>query len=138
MQLALYESNDGTCNGFLNEVDSQYDSQAPDESMEVSCLYGGETYFLLVDGGIDFDGLFSLRLTDAGDITPITMIDTILCAGTVLAVGSNVYESSGSFVDTIPLFGGCDSIVFSNLVVLPPLTLEVEQTMVAIGEGAAN
>lgn len=138
MQLALYESSDGSCNGFLNEVASQYDDEDPNENMEVSCLYGGQTYFLLVDGGIDFDGLFSLRLTDAGDITPITTIDTTLCAGSVLAVGNNIYESTGNFIDTIPLFGGCDSIVFSNLVVLPPLTIAVEQTMVAIGEGAAN
>ncbi|MEZ5043427.1 MAG: gliding motility-associated C-terminal domain-containing protein [Saprospiraceae bacterium] len=138
IQLALFQSSTGQCGGLLSEVASQYDAQTFDESMTVSCLYGGERYFLLVDGGIGFDGLFRLQLEDAGDITPKTVIDTILCAGEGLLVGNELYEISGNYVDTLSLFGGCDSIVFSNVTVLPPLVASVEQTMVAIGEGAPN
>ncbi|NRB50805.1 MAG: gliding motility-associated C-terminal domain-containing protein [Saprospiraceae bacterium] len=138
VQLALFESTGTDCTGPLREVGSQYDDQDPNETLQLSCLFPGQTYYLLVDGGIDFDGIFSLNLSDAGDITPRTTIDTILCAGESLPVGSSLYTETGSFIDTIQLEGSCDSIVFSEITVLPPLEVEVEQTKIAFGEGEAN
>lgn len=138
VQLALFESTGTDCSGPLREVGSQYDDQDPNETLQLSCLFPGQTYYLLVDGGIDFDGIFSLTLSDAGDITPRTMIDTVLCAGESLPVGSSLYSETGSFIDTINLQGSCDSIVFSEITVLPPLEVEVEQTKIAFGEGEAN
>ncbi|MBX2873694.1 MAG: gliding motility-associated C-terminal domain-containing protein [Saprospiraceae bacterium] len=138
VQLALFESTGSDCSGPLREIGSQYDDQDRDETLQLSCLFPGQTYYLLVDGGIDFDGIFSLTLSDAGDITPRTMIDTVLCAGESLAVGVSLYAETGSFIDTINLEGACDSIVFSEITVLPPLEVEVEQTKIAFGEGEAN
>lgn len=138
VQLALFESTSTDCSGPLREVGSQYDDQDRDETLQLSCLFPGQTYYLLVDGGIDFDGIFSLTLSDAGDITPRTMIDTVLCAGESLAVGASLYTETGSFIDTINLQGACDSIVFSDITVLPPLEVEVEQTKIAFGEGEPN
>lgn len=138
VQLALFESTGTDCSGPLRELGSQYDDQDRDERLQLSCLFPGQTYYLLVDGGIDFDGIFSLSLSDAGDITPRTTIDTVLCAGESLAVGASLYTETGSFIDTINLQGACDSIVFSEITVLPPLEVEVEQTKIAFGEGEPN
>lgn len=138
VQLALFESTGTDCAGPLREVGSQYDDQDRNESLQLSCLFPGQTYYLLVDGGIDFDGIFSLTLSDAGDITPRTMIDTVLCAGESLSVGASLYTETGSFIDTINLQGACDSIVFSDITVLPPLEVQIEQTKIAFGEGEAN
>lgn len=46
--------------------------------------------------------------------------DTI-CAGTHLRVGNSIYTVSGSFRDTLKTSLGCDSIVLTNLTILPPL-----------------
>lgn len=138
VQLAVFESTGADCGGPLRELGSQYDPQDQDESLPLSCLFAGQTYYLLVDGGIDFDGIFSLSIKDAGDITPRTTIDTVLCAGETLSVGTNLYATTGSFIDTINLGGACDSIVFSAITVLPPLEVTVEQTKIGFGEGEAN
>jgi hypothetical protein len=69
LQLALYYSSDGTCNGTLVEVDSDYDPIFFDEQLNVDCLTEGVTYFLQVDGaGVfgDVDGYFTLQITDNG------------------------------------------------------------------------
>lgn len=138
VQLALFESTGADCAGPLRELGSQYDAQNRDETLPISCLFPGQRYYILVDGGIDFDGIFSLTISDAGDITPRISIDTILCAGETLAVGTNTYATTGSFIDTINLGGACDSIVFSSITVLPPLEVSVEQTKIGFGEGEPN
>lgn len=138
VQLALFESSGTGCSGPFREVGSQYDAADRDETLQLSCLFPGQRYYLMVDGGIDFDGIFNLTVSDAGDITPRTTIDTILCAGETLPVGNNIYSTTGSFIDTINLGGGCDSIIFSDVTVLPPLEVQVEQTKIAFGEGEPN
>jgi hypothetical protein len=42
-----------------------------------------------------------------------------LCSGQNLTVGSNVYSSTGNYTDSLFSFQGCDSIVHSNITVLP-------------------
>jgi large repetitive protein len=67
LQLALYYSSDGTCNGVMVEVDSDYDFISFDEQMIVDCLTEGMTYWLQVDGSaINVDGYFTLQITDNG------------------------------------------------------------------------
>jgi large repetitive protein len=67
LQLALYYSSDGTCNGTLVEVDSDYDAISIDEDLIVDCLTEGMTYWLQVDGSaLNEDGYFGLQITDNG------------------------------------------------------------------------
>jgi gliding motility-associated-like protein len=82
--------------------------------------------------------MFSLDIYDAGDITPVTQIDTTICAGDSFEVGSSSYTETGSYADTIILFLGCDSIINTNLTVLDPIAVNIEQIQPAIGEGNAN
>ena len=63
------------------------------------------------------DSVFYLDLT----IIPIryTVIDSTICDGESVAVGSNVYTTTGNFEDTmLSLETGCDSVVTLNLTVL--------------------
>ena len=43
-------------------------------------------------------------------------IDTILCPGETLTVGSNTYSTAGEYSDTLVDMYGCDSIVSTNLI----------------------
>lgn len=138
-QLAVYRAFSGTCTGGLSHVKSQYTDGNPDESMEVTCLFGGSRYFVLVDGsGTAPEGIFKLSVTDAGDITPIHTIDTLICAGEEFRVGPSTYTTTGSYRDTLTIRGGCDSIVITNLTVTDALGLNFEQTKYAFGDGQAN
>lgn len=138
IQLGLYRPF-STCSGFFQHIQSSYTLGDLSESMQVSCLFPGETYYLMIDGdGGNGRGIFSLEITDAGDITPRTAIDTVLCAGESLAVGGSVYTEAGVYADTLTLFRGCDSIVNSTISVLDPIVVSVTQLRPAIGEGSAN
>lgn len=138
-QLAIYSPFIGTCNGGLRHLKSQYNGGNEDESMDVTCLYGGQRYFILVDGsGFQPRGIFKLFVSDAGDITPVVTVDTLVCAGESVQVGTNTYEVSGNYIDTLNVMEGCDSIVHTNLTVAEPLTVDFQQTRYAFGEGMAD
>ena len=139
VQLALYRSFNNTCTGFFSYVTSQYTPDDLDETMEVTCLFPGRTYFILVDGsGSAARGIFELSVTDAGDITPVEDQTLVLCAGETVTVGPNTYNTTGVYADTLQVFQGCDSIVNTTLTVLDELVLTVEQTQPAIGVDGMN
>lgn len=138
IQLSLYRAF-STCNGFFQHLESAYDPADEDEALNFSCLVGGATYYILIDGdGSNGTGMFSLDIYDAGDITPRTQIDTTICAGDSFEVGSSSYTATGTYADTIILFLGCDSIINTNLTVLEPISVNIEQIQPAIGEGNAS
>jgi gliding motility-associated-like protein len=139
VQLALYQSFNTFCNGPFGHVMSQYDDDDLDQSMIATCLYPGRSYWILVDGtGFNAKGIFKIRVTDNGDITPKVTVDTTVCAGTEYQVGSSIYTEPGNYADTIQLFAGCDSIVFTNLTFLDSLAvLSIDQTP-AIGMTATG
>ncbi|TXF88399.1 hypothetical protein FUA23_14775 [Neolewinella aurantiaca] len=60
--------------------------------------------------------------------------DTTICAEAVYVQGSNVYNSPGTYIDTIPSFLGCDSVVTLNLSVAPPIE---KDTLAAVCAGDA-
>ncbi|MCO6476622.1 MAG: gliding motility-associated C-terminal domain-containing protein [Phaeodactylibacter sp.] len=138
IQLGLYRGVSG-CNGFFQHIQSQYTFEDLEESMEVTCLFPGEPYYLVIDGDASANrGIFTLSISDAGDITPVTNQDTTICSGDSFTVGTSVYTESGFYSDTLQVFRGCDSIVNTNLTVLTPIVIEVDQVQPAIGEGSAN
>ncbi len=139
MQIGVYRSFNGSCTGFFSHFASQYTEEDLGEVFEVSCLFPGEPYWLVVDGaGEQNRGLFTLEISDAGDITPVTQIDTTICAGESYQAGNSTYTVSGLYQDTIQLFAGCDSIVISDVNVLPPVEVTIDTLSPAIGEGAPN
>jgi gliding motility-associated-like protein len=139
IQLGVYRAFNGTCTGFFQHFDSQYTFEDLDESFELTCLFPGVNYYILLDGdGGNGRGIFDLTVSDAGDITPMTTIDTVICDGGSFVVGSSVYTEPGNYSDTLDLFLGCDSIVNTNLIVLDPVSINIDQTQAAIGLGGMN
>jgi len=67
IQMALYESDDQSCNGNFTMLASKWNNGDLDEWMLGACLEPNTTYFLLIDGifpqGIT-EGLFGLELRD--------------------------------------------------------------------------
>lgn len=49
----------------------------------------------------------------------MAIIDTVICEGESITVGSDTYNESGTYVDTLINISGCDSVVITNLTVNP-------------------
>ena len=64
------------------------------------------------------DTTIDLQLWVHPYVNPVS-IDTSICFDQGFSVGSNVYRSSGNYVDTLVNSRGCDSIVYLNLLVHP-------------------
>ncbi len=139
VQLAVFGTDDGTCNGSFVEFGSNFSGDELDETLEVTCLQPNQNYWVLIDGfGSGGIGIFSLTIRDAGDITPRTTVETTICAGDSLIISNSIYTASGSYADTINLYEGCDSLIFTNLRVLEPIDIQIEQLEPAMGLGAEN
>ncbi len=66
-----------------------------------------------------FNGCDSIVVLDLTVLThTIIDLDSTLCFGSSLMVGSSTYDQTGNYVDTLMRFNGCDSIVRLNLVIL--------------------
>ena len=52
-----------------------------------------------------------------------------LCLGDSLRVGNKIYKTSGNYVDNLTTVNGCDSIVFTNLKILGPLSISQSRTI---------
>jgi hypothetical protein len=67
------------------------------------------------------DSILSI-LIEVDSIASSNNVFTI-CAGDSVAVANSFYSQSGSYIDTLQAINGCDSIVNTNLIVLPKLQL---------------
>ncbi|MBL6875057.1 MAG: T9SS type A sorting domain-containing protein, partial [Flavobacteriales bacterium] len=56
-----------------------------------------------------------------------------ICQGDSIVIGSSIYTTSGSYVDTMISVSGCDSLVLTNLTVNPIVVYQNNQT-VCLGE----
>ncbi len=74
LQMALYQSSDGTCSGTLGEVETEYDPTLLfcldglcDETLDDLCLAPNTTYFLQVDGSfLNRQGYFTIEVINDG------------------------------------------------------------------------
>ncbi|MEX2590681.1 MAG: T9SS type A sorting domain-containing protein [Chitinophagales bacterium] len=62
-----------------------------------------------------------------------TQIDTAICAGESFTVGNSTYSSAGNYTDTLTAANGCDSIVNTNLTILPHAFTQID-TAICAGE----
>ena len=56
-----------------------------------------------------------------------------ICSGDSLIIGNSVYHTSGNYVDTLQSIIGCDSMVYSNLIVYP-IFLDTNYQTICSGE----
>lgn len=138
LEIGVYRSLNNQCNGLFTHIDSGSDPSSLDFSLEVSCLNPNNPYWIMVDGGNPQAGLFSLSVTDAGDITPVTNLDETICFGDTVIVGSSIYTISGNYADTLSIGGGCDSIVNLALNVLDSIGVSLEVDQPAVGANGTN
>lgn len=93
-QIAIYESQDGTCNWGTNgtnmvEIASEYDILPFTESMKAYCIQPGKTYYIMVDGSpLNSQGFFDITINDIPSITIPTNDD--LADASVLTFPSNI------------------------------------------------
>ena len=43
-----------------------------------------------------------------------------ICYGGSVIVGNSIYDTTGSYIDTLTTLNGCDSIVYTNISIVPP------------------
>lgn len=139
LQMAVFSSTSNTCTGFFQEIESVFNPNDLDETIELSCLDPNDSYWIIIDGdGANQVGSFTMTVTDAGDDTPITDQTVTLCAGESLNVGSSTYSTSGMYQDIISLPGGCDSIVNTDLTILDPIVANLSIILPATGPGVPD
>ncbi len=73
---------------------------------------------------------------DSVIVTTVKVNDTFnirqtkeLCIGDSLRVGNKMYKTSGNYVDNLTTVNGCDSIIFTNLKILDPLSIQQSKTI---------
>ena len=82
---------------------------------------GAYTDTLLTSGGCD-----SVVYTNISLSAPITWQQTFsLCDGESVVVGSNTYNATGDYIDTLTASNGCDSIVSTNVTVGTQLNINI-------------
>ncbi|HAB89460.1 MAG TPA: hypothetical protein DCF84_02910 [Bacteroidetes bacterium] len=75
-------------------------------------------------------GCDSLLAYNVSIVTSFTVFQSpVICAGQSFVVGgtpnpSSIYTQTGAYVDTLLSSGGCDSIVYTNLSVLPEINID--------------
>ena len=132
IQLAVFSSDNETCNGNFTEINVGYDPAGLNENLELSCLTPGETYYLLLNGGpVDRGGVFSVTVADAGYDPIVETINPILCFGDTLVVGSDILTVSGPIFIPLLTEAGCDSLVEGVLTILPQNLLVIDSSVCA-------
>jgi len=139
-QIALYRTFNNVCTGFLSEVISSFsNADGEDESVQVECLTPGDSYWILVDGsGSNTAGIFDVVVTDLEIYPPQLTIDTTVCFGGSVSIGSATYSITGNYTFVFNQLSGCDSTVFTNLVVADSLIADAQAATLASSSTAAD
>ncbi|MBL1279035.1 MAG: T9SS type A sorting domain-containing protein [Fluviicola sp.] len=93
LQIALYESSNGLCNGTASLIQEEYDFTLIDETLSASCLQPNTTYYILIDGestllASNQEGFFGLQISDNGVVQAGDEICDSENLGLVTAAGS--------------------------------------------------
>ena len=82
-------------------------------------------------------GFHNTCVCDSTTNSYTSIFDTI-CNGLSIVVGSNTYDSTGVYSDTLLAFNGCDSIVTTNLIVLLTTAASgVNHQTICLGDSAS-
>jgi len=138
-QIGVYRSFNNTCTGFFFEVESSFTAQNNDESIELNCLNPGNNYWILVDGsGSNTAGIFDVVVTDLENYPPEITNNTTVCFGGSVSIGSSTYSTTGNYTYVFNLGNGCDSTVYTNLIVADSLAADAQPATLASSPTAAD
>ena len=92
-------------NGIMNTLNTQLFSIGSGCNDPLACNY---------------DSLATIN--DSSCVYPIIWQQSFsICDGDSIVVGSIVYDTAGTYTDTLSSANGCDSIVYTNISVMPPI-----------------
>jgi len=106
LQVAIYQSSDGTCSGTFTEIESDYDIVFYDEDLFDLCLAENTRYWVQIDGannGLfpwtdEFQGYFSLEIFNRGSATGPA--NDNMCNATAVTLGTT-YTTEDNLCATI-------------------------------------
>lgn len=100
-----------------------------------SIVIGSSVYY---SSGVYYDTFMSSHGCDSIVLSSIhvsnhsqTVHDVTICTGESYSAGGSAYSSSGVYFDTLPTVNGCDSIIQTNLLVLPVCSTVIDTTICA-------
>ena len=138
-QIGIYRSFNNTCTGFFFEVESSFTAINNDESIELNCLDAGDSYWILVDGsGSNTAGIFDVVVTDLENYPPEITNNTTVCFGGSFSVGTSTYTTTGNYTYVFNLANGCDSTIFTNLIIADSLAADAQPATLASSPTAAD
>lgn len=85
------------------------------------------TYLIRTSSALGCDSIVELNLSFRPPSR--TVLNPFICEGDSISIGPYVHKSPGIFIDTLTGADGCDSIVTSNVTVLPAPTDSVTQVI---------
>ncbi len=134
LQIALFETNDNSCSGFLTEISSSYDNNNLDQTLDIQCLEADQPYWILVDGATNnVSAAFDISVEDGGIFPPVVDSEVTICNGSSYEIGLNSYDNEGLYIDTLVATNGCDSIVNTNLFIADSIQIAVDFNTIASG-----
>lgn len=80
------------------------------------------------------DSIIQLEVKAASDLS--FFIDSTICQDELVFIGGNTYSQSGSYIDTVFMPQGCDSIFHLDLTVLPFFDINID-TSIVVCEGVS-
>ena len=122
----------GDCDQLV-EITSQNEVQGTGaETMEVQCLTPGERYWLMVDGaGFNRNGVFDVAINTLDPTFSSEEIDFTFCEGDSLLIGNEFVSQAGPYSIQLLTADGCDSLVFGEIELIPPVTSTLDTTICA-------
>jgi len=123
----------GQLNGASQWTWSQASCNAPSFASGVSVtgsILQNTEFFLKGTGGCTINPACKSKLITVFADSIRNQLLTI-CSGDSIMVGTNVYKNQGLYLDTLTSVSGCDSVIFTNLIVNPVFEVSQEFTICA-------
>lgn len=85
-------------------------------------------------GGCDSTITLNVTITNSSSMS----IDTTICQGHSITIGSNTYNTTGTYIDTLTSTGGCDSIIQTQLTITPLPSVNLGNDTAVVGSITLN
>ncbi|MCO6494440.1 MAG: T9SS type A sorting domain-containing protein [Bacteroidetes bacterium] len=95
-----------------------YQSSNRKDSVKFAKIGGPYIVYYTINNTINCENSYVDTIFNEIDFEYVVSVDTMICKGDSIPVGTNIYKTSGNYIDTLKSSMGCDSIVKMQLTVL--------------------
>jgi hypothetical protein len=122
-------------NHYLVTINNSYNQSIP---TDISICEGDTLNYnnqQIINEGIYYQNLQSIHGCDSNIIINVgffntdSIINSAICSGSNYWLNGTTYNQSGQYIQVLQSSQGCDSIITLNLVVLPPLSSEINASI---------